>query len=158
MPLWICTACERHVQPESTRCPFCDTELGTTSAPQRMMMVAAFGLALVGCGDRNGDATTAGDTEAAPTSDTTDTGTTMGMVSEGSSSTTAVDPDAGGEDYAGPETDEWGEWETSTSTGEESGSTGGSESTGTDTGSSTGEMAEESGGQDYAGPEVDTGI
>jgi hypothetical protein len=157
MPLWICTACERHVQPHTTRCPFCDTALGTTSAPHRAMMAAALGLALVGCADRGGDNTSAGgetsSTETMGSETSSSASTTMSTAGEGStSSTTASEPDAGGEDYAGPETDEWGGWEESSTSGAESESTG--DSTGTDTGSSTGETEDDAGGQDYAGAET----
>jgi hypothetical protein len=160
MALWICSACDRHVQPNASRCPFCDTALGTTSAlPQRMMMVAAFGLALAGCGDDGAPAeapTSGGATTTATATDTDSTGM-------GSTSTTASDPDAGGEDYAGAETGPWGEEEESA---EEWGGTTsidttgtdtdtGSESTGTDTGSTSSDTEDDAGGQDYAGPETD---
>jgi hypothetical protein len=156
MALWICSACDRHVQPNATRCPFCDTTLGTTSAlPQRMMMVAAFGLALAGCGDDGAPAepTTSGEATTTGTATATDGATDTDSTGVGMTSTTASEPDAGGEDYAGPETDEWGE-ESADTTGTDTGTDTGSESTGTDTGSTSSDTEDDAGGQDYAGPET----
>lgn len=156
MALWICTACDRHVQPETTRCPFCDTALGTTSAlPHRVMMAAAVSLALAGCADRGGgeNTTAAGTTSGSGTSaSTTETAETTASTGQGSVTANTWDTDAGGEDYAGPETTDTWPNEESTGTTGESTDTG---STGTDTGSSSTDTGEDAGGQDYAGPETD---
>jgi len=148
MKLSSCPRCERHVLVEAASCPFCGTRLGTTSAIGRAMatMIAAVGLSISCGGDDTGD-----------TSDTvanTQGPTTEGPTTEGPTSTSSpVETDEGGADYAGPDTSLSAGPESSTSgegpTSSDSGTTGDTE---TDTGSGTDSSGSDSGGVDYAGP------
>ncbi|MEM6989751.1 MAG: hypothetical protein AAF721_04625 [Myxococcota bacterium] len=137
MRLLNCSACFRHVRPNTARCPFCDARLSSSPAPlpQRIALVACF--ALVGCVEdgAGGDTTTVG---AATEADTT-AGGGESSNSNGGTATTINnnDTDAGGEDYGGAEWDSEGglPQETGGSTGG-SASTGGSSGTGGSTGGS----------------------
>jgi hypothetical protein len=138
MKLTSCPRCERHVLVEAASCPFCGTRLGTTSAIGRVMMVAMVGLSMsCGGGDDTGD--TVGNTE--------------GVTSQGPTNTSEpIETDAGGNDYAGPETSISGGSTTTGEVEEES-----SDSTDTDTGDTTAGSSSDGGGNDYAGPGTDTG-
>jgi hypothetical protein len=149
MKLSSCPRCERHVLVESTSCPFCGTRLGTTSALGRAMMVMAVVGLSISCG---GDDTTTESTVA----------NTEGPTSQGPTSTTGEpETDAGGNDYAGPDTsisvgpsDSSDGGEDSTSSGGDTSSSGGDTSSGTDTGDTTAGSSSDGGGNDYAGAGV----
>lgn len=143
MKLTSCPRCERHVLVEATSCPFCGTRLGTTSAFGRAMMVAVVGLSMSCGGDDSTETSVASATQGDPT--VGDTGATS----------INNETDAGGADYAGPETSlSAGPTDTTADPGTSSGGTTGD--TDTDTGSTTGAPATDSGGADYAGPGATT--
>lgn len=146
MKLTSCPRCERHVLVEAASCPFCGTRLGTTSALGRAMMIAVVSLSglSMSCG---GDDST----ETSVASDPT-----QGVTSQGESTSINNETDAGGADYAGPETSLSAGPETTT--GDTTTTTSGSTSdTDTDAGSTTGTPATDSGGADYAGPGTTSG-
>lgn len=141
MKLTSCPRCERHVLVEAASCPFCGTRLGTTSAIGRAMMIAVVGLSM-SCG---GDDSTETSVASASQGDTT-----VGATGETSINN---ETDAGGADYAGPETSlSAGPTDTTADPSTSSGGTTGD----TDTDSTTGTPATDSGGADYAGPGATT--
>jgi len=139
-----CPSCGRHVRNDAAACPFCATALGSVTAPRVSFVGLMLGLTLAGC---------AAGPQGGSSDDGSSSGETLDSSSEGKTATSSGEStraeseseDYGGQDYAGPGSEEDDETASpSTSTGSTSSGETGSTSAEDDD--------EEYGGQDYAGP------
>jgi len=166
-----CHLCRRHVQSDSTSCPFCAAVLRHDTAPIAGIASILLGLALMGCGDDGSTDTGAdsGTSATSPSTTTTSPSTTDSMTDATTGTfTTNDDMSATVAAYGDPSFDSsasltenpesssgTAESSSTDATGSES-SSGGTGSTGTDTGSSS-NASDVSDSADYGGaaPNVD---
>ena len=156
----LCGHCHRHILDAARSCPFCSRRVQSIGASATWMLGVALGLSSASCasddsGDTGNSSMTAPDTTEGSNSQTesesmSSESMSSGSMSSGSMSSTTLDPDSsttdmGGSYYAGPSG--------SSTTWEESSSSGTATDTDTDSDDST-----DAGGSYYAGPSSSTGV